>query len=203
MPRVGWTHVRHHRGRRLRRHARHAARGPGPTGVPRLRLGRHRARARRRDLAGPHRRRHRVGAGPRTSSANSAPRASPRASATPAGRPTAPPKRSTPTRTSTARATSPSSTTASSRTTRSSRGARGARTRLQLGHRLRGAGAPDRRVARPGTRAHRGGSPEPARRARRLRRRGHGRDRARRDRRGTSHLAAHRRHRAGCDVSRE
>ena len=119
--RVGWVHVRHHRGRRLRRRSGDPARGPRAPGVPRLRLGRRGPGARRARPGGRAPRRA-PSRSPRCApSAARLRAASSRASATRAGRPTAPPRSSTPTPTWTARATSRSSTTASSRTTPSSR----------------------------------------------------------------------------------
>ena len=75
-------------------------------------------------------------------------------------------------------------------------GPRVARTPLHVGHRLRGAGAPDRGVPRAGVGVDGSRSPGTTRRARRLRPRRHGRDRTERHRRGASHLAARRGHRA-------
>ena len=69
-----------------------AARGPRATGVPRLRLRRDRPRARRRDLAGSHGRRAPNRSRPRSASARSRRRASPRASATLVGPPTVRPE---------------------------------------------------------------------------------------------------------------
>ena len=91
-----------------------------PSRVPRLRLGRHRPRRRRRPLAKARRRPGPLARCARGGRLGGAGRTASRASATPAGRPTARRSSTTPIPTSTAPAASPSSTTASSRTTASS-----------------------------------------------------------------------------------